>query len=229
MSAKDIIYSRKSTRNFLEKQVPKEDLMEIIETAGRAPSWTNSQPWEVFVVSGEKLNKLREIWKKEMDLLVSTGNMKFDRTDIAFPGYDDWNDAPRAVENMVKFKKELSEQTGLSDAEQSKILGEANSTFLNAPTVVFLGINKTLGPYSMYDLGAYQQTLLLAAEEKNIDSCPAGSFVVFGDILREELDIPNNVSIATGVALGYGDKDFVLNKRDSMIRMELDQYARFYE
>lgn len=229
MSAKNIIYRRKSTRSYLDKPIPKEDLMEIVETAGRAPSWSNSQPWEVFVVSGDKLNKLRERWQKEIMTMMSSGNINFDRTDMEFPGYDAWNDAPRSVENMVKFKKELSSQVGISEEEQSKLLGEKNSAFLSAPTVVFLGINKTLGAYSMYDLGAFQQTLLLAAEEKNIDSCPAGAFAMFGDILKEELGVPENVAIATGVALGYGDKEYVLNKRGSMVRMDLDQYARFID
>jgi nitroreductase len=175
------------------------------------------------------MNRLRDIWQTELVKMTNSGNINFDRADIKMPGFEDWGDAPRSVENMVKFKSILGKNIGIGAEELAKSLGELTAAFMNAPTVVFLGLNKTLGSYSMFDLGAFQQSLLLAAEEKNIDSCTAGAFAMFGDVLKEELDIPDNISIAIGIALGYGDKEDKINKRKAMIRMDIDQYARFID
>ena len=38
-----------------ERQIPEETIRELIETAGRAPSWCSCQPWEVYVVTGDKM------------------------------------------------------------------------------------------------------------------------------------------------------------------------------
>jgi nitroreductase len=228
MSAKEIIYRRKATRAFMDKPIPKEELLEVLETTNRTPSWTNSQPWEVFVVSGEKLKILREVWKKEMSKFTAE-TMPFNRMDIQFPGYDSWGNAPQAIENMVGFKEKFAKDTGLPQDEFVKIVMEASANFFYAPTVVYLGMKKDLGPYSMFDLGAYQQTLMLAAEDKGLQTCPAGAFVVLGDVLRKELNIPEDISIALGIAMGYEDKEHALNKRGEMPRMDLDQYVRIIE
>lgn len=229
MNTKETIYSRKSTRKFLDKQIPKEDLIELMETASRTPSWTNNQPWEVFVVSGEKLDNIKKKYKTEFEAVIKSGGSNFARADIKMPGFDDWNDAPRSVENMVKFKETLALSSGYSQEEFKGVVKDVSTEFFYAPTVVFLGMNKSLTSYSMFDLGAFQQTLLLAAEEKNIDSCTAGLFAMLGDVLKEELEIPDNISIAIGIALGYGDKEAQINKREAMVRMPIDKFVRFHD
>lgn len=225
MSAKEVIFRRRSTRAFLDKPIAEEDLMDVLETANRTPSWTNSQPWEVFAVTGDKLKQLKETYHSEISQFT-VETLPFDRMDIQFPGYDSWEHAPRSVENMVAFKEKFAKDMDLPEEELVKLTMDANHRFFNAPTIVFLGLAKNLGPYSIFDLGAYQQTLLLAAEDKGIQSCPAGSFVFLGDILRQVLDIPEDIDIALGIALGYEDKDHVLNQRGPMQRMSLDQYVR---
>ena len=46
---------RHSARHFLTKPIPKETLKEIIETSLLTPSWGNSQPWTIYVASGNTL------------------------------------------------------------------------------------------------------------------------------------------------------------------------------
>lgn len=228
MSAKEIIYRRRATRAFLNKAIPNKDLVEVLETTNRTPSWTNSQPWEVFVVSGSRLENLKKVWHSEASKFT-VETMPFDRMDIQFPGYDSWGHAPQAIENMVGFKKKFAKDTGLSEEEFMKIALENNANFFNAPTIIYLGMKKDLGPYSMFDMGAYQQTLMLAAEDKGLQTCPAGAFVILGDVLRKELDIPEDISVALGIAIGYEDKEHILNKRGPMQRMKLEQYVRYID
>ena len=53
MKVSEAINTRITTRAFLDKPVPAETLRAILETAKRAPSGGNLQPWHVWVVTGE--------------------------------------------------------------------------------------------------------------------------------------------------------------------------------
>ena len=44
---------RKSTRAFLDKEVPMDTINEIIEQSKTAPSGVNTQPWQVAVIQGK--------------------------------------------------------------------------------------------------------------------------------------------------------------------------------
>ena len=43
-----------------KKEIPEETLKEIIKAALNCPSWCNSQPWKVYVVTGEPLENIRK-------------------------------------------------------------------------------------------------------------------------------------------------------------------------
>jgi len=46
----DIIKGRRSIRKYQDKEIPDESLNQILESVRWAPSWTNSQCWEVIIV-----------------------------------------------------------------------------------------------------------------------------------------------------------------------------------
>ena len=46
------ITSRRSIRAFQPTPVAREDIEAILEVAARAPSGTNTQPWQVYVLTG---------------------------------------------------------------------------------------------------------------------------------------------------------------------------------
>jgi len=46
--------SRISRRGFLPRKIEKAALEKILKTANRCPSYMNTQPWEVFVVTGQR-------------------------------------------------------------------------------------------------------------------------------------------------------------------------------
>ena len=48
------ITSRRSIRAYLEQPVAREDIEQILRVAGRAPSGTNTQPWKVYVLQGQR-------------------------------------------------------------------------------------------------------------------------------------------------------------------------------
>lgn len=58
MNLKELLTSRKSTRAFLDKAVEPQLIEEILSAARHAPSGTNTQPWQVAVVTGDTRLKL---------------------------------------------------------------------------------------------------------------------------------------------------------------------------
>ena len=60
MEIAEAIKTRKSIRAFLTKPVPRQVLEEVLDLAARAPSWANTQPWEVVVVGGDTMKQLRQ-------------------------------------------------------------------------------------------------------------------------------------------------------------------------
>ena len=54
------ISTRRSIRGFKPTPIPEETLKKILDSASRSPSYTNTQPWEVAVVTGKKRDELSQ-------------------------------------------------------------------------------------------------------------------------------------------------------------------------
>jgi nitroreductase len=61
MNILDIIFSRRSIRNYQDRKVDREILVRLLRAAMAAPTAANAQPWEFVVVDEpESLEKLKE-------------------------------------------------------------------------------------------------------------------------------------------------------------------------
>lgn len=61
----EVIKGRRSIRNYLDKEVPQEVLDQVLEAVRWAPSWANTQCWEVVVVRDPQIKqKLQETMSK---------------------------------------------------------------------------------------------------------------------------------------------------------------------
>ena len=60
----DSIYNRRSIRKYLDKEVPKELIEQIIDAGRMSPSAKNRQPWRYIVLGGESKSEfLKYMWK----------------------------------------------------------------------------------------------------------------------------------------------------------------------
>ena len=66
MNVSDAVASRFSARAFLDKPVPKDLIVSILDRAKQAPSGGNLQPWHVHVMMGEALNRFLALVKERM-------------------------------------------------------------------------------------------------------------------------------------------------------------------
>ena len=95
-----------------------------------------------------------------------------------------------------------------------------------APMVVYFTLNKGYIPYSVYDLGGFGMSLMLAAIDYGVDSLVAYSLVTYPNVLRKYLKVPDDEDIIVGIALRYEDEDKIVNKFRST-RFPLDKFCHF--
>jgi nitroreductase len=219
MDVIEALYGRFSARAFQPRAIPKETLMKIFEAAVRAPSWADSQPWEVYLAAGATLDKLR---KANLELFKSGAPRA-----IEVPGSQKWPDEiqSRIERNMEERSRELG--LAREDKAGRQKLTEHNFRFFGAPAVAFLCMDKTLSSWSSFDMGAFSFGLMLAAREFGVDSVPAVMMVSYPVLIRETLNIPANLTILFAVALGYQDEADPLNKFRS-IRRPADEITHFF-
>ena len=102
-----------------------------------------------------------------------------------------------------------------------------NYIMFNAPTVIYFTLNKGYSKFSTYDLGSISMALILAAKDRGIDSVIAQSVVVFPDVLRKILKIPDNEDIIIGIALGYEEKCKANDYRAQ--KLKVDDVCKFID
>jgi nitroreductase len=196
MNVNEALRSRYTCRDFKSTAVLKGVVLEILDEANRAPSWADTQPWEVFVASGDALERLRKAYLDNFAKGVAP------HPDLPAPTQWPADLKQRMDELLVLHKKEAQALSGNSVDPQVYLARQMK--FFNAPVVVFICMDKTLTPWSIFDLGIFTQSLLLAAKEKGLDTAPAYRLVCYPDLVREELGIHAELSLVFGVALGYG-------------------------
>ena len=91
---------RHSARNFQKKEIPENLLKEIITTAQRASSWENSQPWNVYVATGEVLEQIRKEYSERSKKKIK-GNADMN------PGHRT-NFSDQGRKNMEEFMQDIS-------------------------------------------------------------------------------------------------------------------------
>ena len=66
MEVLDAITKRRSFRSYKPKPVPKEILEKVLDACRYVSSWSNTQCWELHILSGKPLDELRQALAKKM-------------------------------------------------------------------------------------------------------------------------------------------------------------------
>ncbi len=204
MSLTDLLKKRVSIRAFLDKPVPEEILKKIFTDAQLSPSNCNVQPWQIYVVSGEK----KEALKERLLQTVMSGKM---------PNPDfDWKVKYEGVHRDRQFgsANALYSTMGIerTDKRARAAAMVRNWTFFDAPHALFFTMERYLNIMGAVDMGIYAQTLTLLMTEHGISSCMQGALGQFPDPVRELLGIPDNLGILFGMSFGYADESAAVNK-----------------
>ncbi|MFC1941799.1 nitroreductase [Chloroflexota bacterium] len=214
------IETRRSFRAFKPTPVPRETMEKILKAAGRSPSFTNTQPWEVSVVSGKKKDELSAILYTLAD---SNAAMN---ADLTLPTTWPSELERRSGEHGSKRLNALG--VAREDKEGRKRLRMMNYEFYGSPCVLLLFMDSTLTPWSVFDMGLFAQTLSLAAHSLGLGSCLQASIAGYPDTIREFLGIPNTKLLMLGISIGYPDYEANINSYHSS-RVSLDNFVQWHD
>ena len=215
MDTKKAVKGRRSIRMFKPDEVPQEIIREILDEARWAPSWGNTQPWELYVVSGETLEKFKKANRqKSMD-------GEADSSEISMP--EVWPDILKKRYTGVGKSVLTSLSIAREDVDaRNEYYGDMFNLF-GAPCMILACLDKSLNiEYAMLDVGLIMQTICLLAHDKGLGTCMLAASVRYPGLLREMLPIPEDQVIVIGAAMGYPDPEAPVNNFERK-RADLDE------
>ncbi|ENV38607.1 nitroreductase [Acinetobacter venetianus] len=207
----DAITSRHSVRAFLDTPVDVQTIKDILAVSSRAPSGTNTQPWKVYVVTGQK--------RAEMIDRVCAAQIELhqkpelaDQYKETFAYYPETWISPfidRRRENGWGLYGLLNIQKG----EKEKMAAQQlrNFQLFDAPVALYFTVNKAMGIGSKMDISMMIQNVMVAAKARGLDTCPQAAWNHFHPIVLDVLNAPNDEELVCAVALGYADPDHIVN------------------
>ena len=210
----EFLASRRSTRDFLSKPIPKKVLDQVLADAMTAPSWSNTRPFKIAVASGDVRNRLSaEFLNRWAALQKGRNGGILDKIRLGLSRYglptSNFSIAkpyvPELLPRAQRVGKELFTMMGV--ARGDKKLRDAawarNYEFFGAPTEMFIYVHKSLGIHAASDAGLMMENLILSAHAHGLGTCAQGAVSVWDDAVRAEFDIPKEYRLLTGLAIGY--------------------------
>lgn len=224
MDMAEAINHRKSIRAFKPDAVPQETLKDIVELALRAPSWANTQPWELAIVVGSKLEEIRRAYTEKAEELPNP--------DLAFP-----REFPEPFDTRRRaVGRKLFEVMGISreDREKRRRWYLQGLRLYEAPSAIYIYIDRSfylqgdnLNVWPIFDCGLIAENIMLLALKFGLGTIPEIQAVMYPDVLRETLGIPDSKLIVLGIAIGYPNWDDPVNQFHSE-REPLDKVTKWY-
>ena len=213
------INERFAVRAYKSDPVPLDLLKKIIQQALRAPSWANTQPWEFAVATGKPLKVIENGFVKR--------GVQLPQSEISRP-----YEFPEPYMSRIRAlrPKDRNEET----KEEREANAFNNYRHYGAPACIYLLLGKNfyyqskgINAWSLYDCGSVVQNIMLLATNYGLGTIAQAQAVIYPDIIRKELSIPEDKLIALGIAIGYPDWDQPVNKQRRS-REPVDKVAKFY-
>ncbi|MGQ9571520.1 MAG: nitroreductase [Thermodesulfovibrionales bacterium] len=220
MDAIECIKTRKSIRKFKTEPVSMGLLKKIIDVARWSPSYKNTQPWEVVVISGKKKDELSKILVELLE--------KDTKPCPDIPEPKSW---PQTLEKRINsLMKKRSELTGIDmySPEALKKAKIANFNFYGAPHGIFLFHDSSLTAWSIFDLGLFAQSIMLAAHANGLGTVPQAFLTDYAKYIKEFLGIPKTKRLVIGISIGYPDLTSPINHFRTD-RIDVDEIVKFVE
>ena len=191
------IKTRRSIRGFNPNPITREVMEKILQAASNSPSYTNTQPWEVVVVSGKKKDVLG---RKLLELATVNAPTS---SDLPMP--KTWPSAleERSQEHGARRLSTLG--VARQDQDGRERLRLMNFEFYGAPCAVFFFMDGSLGEWLIFDMGLFAQNLILAAHSLGVGSCLQASVTHYASEIKKFFFISESKKLGICISLGYPD------------------------
>ena len=201
------ITSRRSVRAYLPTPIAPATVTRILEVASRAPSGTNTQPWKVYVLTGETL-------KSMADRLVAAYDDPAERaTHVEEYAYYPVEWRSPFIDRRRKVGWDLYALLGIAKTDKERMHAQhrRNYEFFGAPVGLMFTIDRVMRQGSWLDFGMFLQSVMVAARGHGLDTCPQAAFTQFHRLIADELGFPENEQLVCGMSLGVADPAAIEN------------------
>lgn len=196
MNVERALDRRHSVRGFSPEPLSVALLTQLFETAQKAPSWCNTQPWRVVVTAGDAT-------REASAAMLEAAKLGPPSPEIPFPAeYPAPYDSHRRACGAGLYGAmgiERGDKAARYDAWMR------NYEVFDAPHLAVVSRDRRLGEYATLDVGVWLGVLLVTAASLGIDTCPMASIATYPAPLRRVLEIPDERVILFGIALGHED------------------------
>jgi nitroreductase len=219
MELRAAIEGRRSIRKFKAKEIPREIIRDILETARWAPSWGNTQLWEFYVLTGKRLDEFREANHRSF---VDGQTFPLD-----VPMHEVWPERLKARYGELGKIMLGAMNVKRDDKDARHKLYEDMTLLFGAPCLIVACIpGDILVEYAMLDIGLILQTICLLAHDKGLGTCIMAMSIRNPGLLRKILSIPGDRKIVIGAVMGYPDENFPLNNFERK-RADISEYVKW--
>lgn len=201
------ITSRRSIRAYLPTPVPHTLVAEMLAVAARAPSGTNTQPWQVHVLTDAALARF-----------CSRVQAAFDDPEQRAAHQEEYAYYPQQwvapyIDRRRKVGWDLYQLLGIAKGDKARMHQQhaRNFNFFGAPVGLIFSIDRVMGQGSWLDYGMFLQNIMVAARARGLDTCPQAAFTQFHRLIADELALAPSQMVVCGMALGWADPAAVEN------------------
>ncbi|HFI0567465.1 TPA: nitroreductase [Streptococcus suis] len=193
MNFSETLKNRISIRDFKNSPVATETLTAIVSDAQQAPSWANSQPWKVYIATGDTMKAIQKEHLEKSEAGIK-GN-----TDLPTKPIQEWGDL--SWSNMSAWLDKIGKDDAMTN------FATANANLWNAPAMAYFTVPKEAPVWSIYDMGSFTQVFMLSAASRGVDTMVAYENIKYPDEIRKHLEVSEDEIIVAGIALGYRSDD----------------------
>lgn len=210
MDVIEAIRTRRSIRAFKPDPVPKKVLRELLDVSRWAPSGGNVQPWHFVVLGGKLLDKVTGRLKEKAKTSWDGNNYINTKPDLPRTGpYSEFlmsrQQSLRALTDSIRYPPGTKNLEAKQLENREKML-----RFFDAPNAIII-YSDDRGSSAIEGIGIMSQTICLAALAYGLGTCIMGIPVLWPEIFRELLNIPEGKPIVTSIAIGYPDFEDPIN------------------
>ncbi len=218
MKVSEAIDSRMSCRAFDGRPVAESVVRRILETARRAPSGGNLQPWIVHVLTGAPLAEFRSIIHAK---LLAQPRGEGTEYHIYPP---DLKEPYRS--RRFRSGEALYATIGIPREDKPARLRQfaRNFEFFGAPVALFFAIDRQMGYDQWADVGMFMHSIMLLAREHGLHTCSQESWAIWHQTVARFLELPAELMLFCGMALGYRDEQAPINALRTE-RAPLEEFA----
>lgn len=221
------IESRFSCRAFLpDRPVSRQLVDEILRIASCAASSTNTQPWKVYVLQGERRDALVAQVCAAHDATRADASLtaEYGEVDGYYPS--EW--VSPYIDRRRHNGWTLYGHLGIGKGEKDKMHAQAqrNYRFFDAPVGLMFTMDRVMGRGSLIDYGMFMQNLMLAARALGLHTCPQAAWNNCAKIVLPFIGAASNEMLVCGMALGHADESALVNSYRTP-RETVENFARW--